>query len=115
MTSNLMEADNGPPITVLSARATVTGACVNQSDRSRLMISEQSMRSYLIIIALGTTIAACGSPAVTAQPISDPMVFGDAPIEHLQPQAQQQVTPSSAASSAAQQSEQQKISTFDAE
>ena len=72
------------------------------------------MRSYLIIIALGTTIAASGSPAVTAQQISDPMVFGDAPIEHLQPQAQQ-VTPSSAASSAAQQSEQQKISTFDAE
>ena len=70
------------------------------------------MRSTLLVIVLGSTIAASGGAAVIAQTITGSAagVPGGAPIGHLQPQAQQ-FSPRSAA----EQSVQEKISAFDAQ
>ena len=70
------------------------------------------MRSTLLIIALGSTLAVSGSAAVNAQPVADSAttVPTSAPIGHLQPRAQQ-FSPRSSA----EQSEQQKMSGFDAQ
>jgi hypothetical protein len=67
------------------------------------------MRSTLLVIALGSAIAASGGGAVVAQTIagSATVVPGGAPIGHLQPRAQ----PFSL-QSAAEQAEQQKMSAF---
>ena len=70
------------------------------------------MRSILLVIALGSTIAASDGAAVIAQTISGSAtgVPGGAPIGHLQPRAQ----PFSR-QSAADQAEQQKMSAFAAQ
>ena len=69
------------------------------------------MRTTLLVITLGSMIAASGVGSVVAQTIagSTTVVPGGAPIGHLQPRAQ----PSSL--SGAEQDEQQKMSAFDAE
>jgi hypothetical protein len=68
------------------------------------------MRSTLLVIALGSTIAVSGGSAVLAQTIagSATEMPGVAPIGHLQPRAQQL-----SSNSAAEQSVQERISAFD--
>jgi hypothetical protein len=69
------------------------------------------MRLALLVLALGSTIAASGGVAVLAQPVAGlPTGVPSAPIGHLQPRAQP-LSPQSAA----EQVEQQKMSAFDAE
>ena len=69
------------------------------------------MRSTFLIMALLSTLAASVSAAVNAQPIavSATTMPGGAPIDHLQPRAQQ-----FAPRSAEEQAEQNKMSIFDA-
>jgi hypothetical protein len=69
------------------------------------------MRSTLLILALGTALAASGSAAVNAQAIANPeTAVPSAPIGHLQPRSQQ-FSPDSQAD----QRVEQKMSAFDAE
>jgi hypothetical protein len=69
------------------------------------------MRSTLLVIALGSAIAASGNGTVVAQTIAGSATgVPIAPIGHLQPRAQQ-FSPQSAA----EQAEQQRMSAFDAE
>jgi hypothetical protein len=68
------------------------------------------MRSTLLVIALGSTIAVSGGSAVLAQTIvgSATEMPGGAPIGHLQPRVQQFYS-----NSAAELSVQEKMSAFD--
>jgi hypothetical protein len=70
------------------------------------------MRSTLLTLVLGSTLAASGGIAVNAQSIADSAITmpSGAPIGHLQPRAQQ-----FSSQSGAEQAEQQKMSAFDAE
>ena len=68
------------------------------------------MRSTVLIIALGSALAACGT-TVVAQPITGQAIgVPSAPIGHLQPRVQR-FSPDSAA----EQAEQREMSTLDAE
>jgi hypothetical protein len=93
---------------------TVPSICffVNQSHLIlRSVLREQSMRSTVLIIVLGTALAACASTAVVAQPITGPATgVRSAPIGHLQPRPQQ-----FSRDSAAEQTQQWEMSNFDAE
>jgi hypothetical protein len=72
---------------------------------------EESMRSTLLALALGTTLVVSGDAVVFAQSISGASTgVPIAPIGHLQPRAQQ-----FSSHSAADQTEQRQMSIFDAE
>ena len=69
------------------------------------------MRSTLLMLVLGTALAASGGAAANAQAIANPeTAVPSAPICHLQPRAQQ-FSPDSQAD----QTVEQKMSAFDAE
>jgi hypothetical protein len=70
---------------------------------------EHSMRSIFLVLTLGSTLLAC-SVAADAQSMAATTVPGGAPIDHLQPRAQQFVP-----GSTAEQTEQQQMSNFDAQ
>jgi hypothetical protein len=76
-----------------------------------LNLMEQSMRSIVLAVTLGTMLVAFGSAAVRAQAlVGSTSTVPSGPIGHLQPRAQQL-----APGSTAEQVEQDKMSIFDAE
>jgi hypothetical protein len=109
---NLVESAICPPISGISSIPDSHRSDTTESHLKLRSISmEESMRSTLLALALGTTLVVSGDAVVFAQSISGASTgVPIAPIGHLQPRALQ-----FSSHSAAERAEQQKMSQFDAE